>query len=185
MKNKQLLFDNQTIICRLKSGSESYFDHVYKHYFNSLCAFASRYVSYSEAEEIVQETMIWLWENKETLIPEMSLKSLLFTIVRNKALNQISHQQVKSRVLQEIGNTLDDQLFDPDFYTDTEIEKLYQETVNRMIPDFRKTFELNRMEGLTHKEIANQLNVSVQTVNYRICHALTLLRKVFKDYLKA
>lgn len=71
------------------------FDMVYKQYYRGLYAFASQYVAETETEEIVQDVMMWLWENRLVLVPEMSLKSLLFTMVKNKCLNNITHNQIK------------------------------------------------------------------------------------------
>ena len=84
--------NNKSIITALKAGEEYVFDAVYRHYFSRLCAFCSQYVSeQEEIEEIVQDTMMWLWENRCSLLEELTLKTLLFTIVKNKALNRISH----------------------------------------------------------------------------------------------
>ena len=72
--------DNNAVISALREGCEEVFDNVYRHYFRGLCVFCSQYVTLSESEEIVQDTMMWLWENRKTLIPELTLKTLLFTI---------------------------------------------------------------------------------------------------------
>lgn len=83
--------NNKSIINALKAGEEYVFDAVYRYYFRRLCAFCSQYVSeQEEIEEIVQDTMMWLWENRCSLMEELTLKTLLFTIVKNKALNRIS-----------------------------------------------------------------------------------------------
>ncbi len=88
--------NNKSIINALKAGEEYVFDAVYRHYFRRLCAFCSQYVSeQEEIEEIVQDTMMWLWENRCNLMEELTLKTLLFTIVKNKALNRISRSDEK------------------------------------------------------------------------------------------
>jgi RNA polymerase sigma-70 factor, ECF subfamily len=159
------------------------FNDLYRHYFKGLCAFASQYVTRSEAEEVVQDTMLWLWENTQTLIPEMSLKSLLFIIVKNKSLNRISHNQIKNRIHQEIVEKFEKQFEDPDFYLENELLDLFANAIKKLPIDIRNAFEMNRLEGLTHKEIADRLNVSPQTINYRISNALKILRLELKDYL--
>lgn len=77
--------DNSTVIAALKDSDVQAFEEVYRYYFRGLCAFCSQYVSQIESEEIVQDTMMWLWENRSSLIAELTLKTLLFTIVKNKA----------------------------------------------------------------------------------------------------
>ena len=109
--------NNKSVITALKAGEEKVFDVVYRHYFRRLCAFCSQYVSeQEEIEEIVQETMMWLWENRCTLMEDLTLKTLLFTIVKNKALNRLSHFEIKRKVHQEIVDKYDSELNNPDFY---------------------------------------------------------------------
>lgn len=175
--------NNSLIISEIRSGNEDTFDEIYRYYFRGLCAFSSQYVTRTEAEEIVQDTMMWLWENRSTLIPEMSLKSLLFVIVKNKSLNKISHNQIKSRVHQEIIEKFENQFEDPNFYLENELLNMFSEAIKKLPEEYRNAFEMNRIEGLTHKEIAKQMNVSPQTINYRISQALKILRVELKDYL--
>ena len=60
--------DNNAVISALREGDEEVFDHIYRYYFRGLCAFCSQYVTLSESEEIVQDTMMWLWEKAIKLI---------------------------------------------------------------------------------------------------------------------
>lgn len=176
--------NNKSIITALKAGEENAFDIVYRHYFRRLCAFCSQYVNeQEEIEEIVQDTMMWLWENRTSLLEELTLKTLLFTIVKNKALNHISHFEIKRRVHQEIIDKFDNEFNNPDFYLENELFHLYGEALKQLPKEFREVYELTRNQRLTHKEIAQKLNVSPQTVNYRIGQALRLLRIALKDYL--
>lgn len=176
--------NNRLVIKALRAGEESVFDTVYRYYFRRLCAFCSQYVSeQDEVEEIVQETMMWLWENRSGLLPELTLKTLLFTIVKNKALNRLSHFEVKRKVHQEIVEKYETEFENPDFYLGNELFRLYEEALKQLPAEFREAYEMNRNQRLTHKEIAHKLNVSPQTVNYRISQALKLLRIALKDYL--
>ena len=176
--------DNKQIISALKAGNERVFDAVYRYYFARLCAFCSQYIyEQEELEEIVQETMVWLWENKCTLMADLTLKSSLFTIVKNKALNRLTHLEIKQRVHKEIADKHEQEFENPDFYLGSEIFSLYAAALNQLPVEFRQAFEMNRNQQMTHKEIAQQLGVSPQTVNYRIGQALKLLRVALKDYL--
>ena len=176
--------DNKQIVSALNEGHESVFDAVYRHYFKKLCAFCTQYIpDLEETEEIVQETMVWLWENRLTLKAELTLKSLLFTIVKNKALNRISHYEIKQKVHEEIHQKYESTFENPDFYDQDELFRMYRQTLEKMPKDIRETFLMNRDRNLTHKEIAAILNVSPQTVNYRIGQALKMLRQALKDYL--
>lgn len=176
--------NNKSVITALKAGEEKVFDAVYRHYFRRLCAFCSQYVSeQEEIEEIVQETMMWLWENRCSLLADLTLKTLLFTIVKNKALNRLSHLEIKRKVHQEIVEKFENEFDNPDFYLGNELLRLYEEALKQLPKEYREAYEMSRNQHLTHKEIAEKLNVSPQTVNYRIGQALTLLRVALKDYL--
>ena len=71
----------------------------------------------------------------------------------------------------------------PDFYLENELFRLYENALKQLPKDYREAYEMNRNHRMTHKEIAEKLNVSPQTVNYRIGQALKLLRIALKDYL--
>lgn len=176
--------DNKQIITALKESNEYAFDTVYRYYFKKLCAFCSQYIKeLDETEEIVQDTMFWLWENRDTLKEELTLKTLLFTIVKNKALNRLNHFEIKQKVHKEIYEKYESTFEDPSFYFENELFRIYRQTLEQMPDNIRESFIMNRNQHLTHKEIAEILNVSHQTVNYRISQALKILRQALKDYM--
>ena len=184
----------ERISLELIAGDEQAFDTVYKQYYRGLCAFASQYVTVPESEEIVQDVMMWLWENRKSLVADMSLKSLLFTIVRNKCLNTISHIQVKQQVHERLYAKFQEQFENPDFYIGElmaleakairELPDEYRKAFIRELPDeYRKAFEMNRFEEMTYNEIAERTGVSPKTIAYRISQALKILRTKLKDYI--
>lgn len=175
--------NSKDIVYQLKAGNVKCFEEVFKYYFKPLSAFATQYVSGENAQEVVQDTMIWLWENRDSIIEELSLKSLLFTIVRNKCLNKVKALQVRSRVHSKIVDKHKEQFENPNFYLEKELYTLYAEALKKLPENYKVCFEMSRKEKLTHKEIAEVLDVSPQTVNYRIGKALEVLREELKDYL--
>lgn len=174
--------ENAQTLLLLKAGDEPTFDAIYKQYYRGLCAFASQYVPENECEEAVQDTMMWLWENRSMLIPGMSLKSLLFTIVKNKCLNNLSHTQVKQQVHEKLYAKFQDQFEDPDFYLG-ELMALASKAIRELPEEYRIAFELNRFDELTYNEIAERMGVSPKTIAYRISQALKILHTELKDYL--
>ena len=129
--------DNNAVISALREGDEEVFDHIYRYYFRGLCAFCSQYVTLSESEEIVQDTMMWLWENRKTLIPELTLKTLLFTIVKNKALNKISHFEIKRKAHQEIAEKYETEFSLPGKRTIQIVRRGFKKTTGRISPGIR------------------------------------------------
>lgn len=175
--------DNTEVIHKLRVDNGAYFEGVYKYYFPFLYSFATQYIESEDAKEVVQETMLWLWENRGTLIAEMSLKSLLFTIVKNKCLNRKNREHIKNRIHSAIQEKYEQTFSEPDFYLENELFALFQKALENLPNEFREAFEMSRMDGMTHKEIAEQLNVSKQTINYRLGKALQILKVELRDYL--
>ncbi|WP_287827446.1 RNA polymerase sigma-70 factor [Bacteroides sp.] len=174
---------NGNIVNALRSNSHKCFQEVFDYYYAPLCAFSCRYVRVDEAEEIVQDTMLWIWENRSSLVPELNIKSLLFTIVKNKSLDRTRHEKVKRKVLENISRKYDEEFSSPDFYIYNELLEKYHDTLNKIPQEYREAFLLNRNKGLTHRQIAEKLGISTQLVNYRICKALDILRVELKEYL--
>ena len=84
---------------------------------------------------------------------------------------------------QEIAEKYETEFSSPDFYLENELFRLYEEALRKLPAEFRQAYEMNRSLQMTHKEIAEKLNVSPQTINYRIGQALKILRSELKDYL--
>ena len=182
-QSKYDLDDNRAVIRRLHRGDMACFEACYKFYYRGLCSFASRWVPVSTAEDIVQDAMLYIWENRDKLLEELSLKGLLFMIVRNKSLDRISSQKVHSRVHQQLEKRFADQFDSPDFYLGTELARLYREALAQLPEQTRRIFEMSRFQGMTHQQIAAEMEVSPQTVNYHIGQALKVLGVALKDYL--
>ena len=182
-QSKYDLDDNRAVIRRLHRGDMACFEACYKFYYRALCSFASRWVPVSTAEDIVQDAMLYIWENRDKLLEELSLKGLLFMIVRNKAFDRIAHRQVRQRVHQQLSERFAERFESPDFYLGSELSRLYDEALARLPEQTRRIFEMSRRMGMTHQQIAAELGVSPQTVNYHISQALRTLGVALKDYL--
>lgn len=175
------LQDNRRVVEMLRAGDEACFHSLFRRYYKPLCTYATRFVPLPHAEELVQDTLMWIWENRGSLLPELPLKSLLFTIVKNKSLNSVSRNSIRNRILRELAETYEEQFDDPDLYVESELMQRLVAALRKMPPEFQQTFRMHRLEGMTHKEIAEALHVSPQTVNYRIGQTVRMLREELKD----
>lgn len=177
------LNDNRLIIKTLKSGDQKVFSLVYASYYKPLCLFCSSYVSLEEAEEIVQDLMMYVWEKRELLVEDLSLKSFLFTSVRNRALNSITRSHITRQVYEEYQSQQLKSLPALDSCYGTELFNTYMEALHSLPKELQRVYVMSRYKQLTHKEIADKLEVSVQTVNYRIGKTLQFFRIRLKDFL--
>ena len=163
---------------------EQYFELIYVHYHASLCVFAKSFVNdIDEAEEIVQNVILKLWEQKESLYKIISLKSYLYRAVRNTCLNYIKHQKIVQQYKDAAWIKLKE--IESDFvnpYQNTELEEHINNAIAELPERCREVFELSRFDGLKNKEISAKLSISVKAVEANITRALSSLRKKIEAY---
>ena len=88
--NTDLNYEDQSLLLAIKDGNEKAFDILFRKYYPMLCAYGNKFVELEDAEECVQDAMLWLWKNKEMVVIQSSLSSYLFSIVYHLSLIHIS-----------------------------------------------------------------------------------------------
>lgn len=167
-----------------KKGNRKAFDTLFLKYYSILCAFGKYYIPIEDAEEVVLDIMMWLWENREFQNIETFLRSYLFRAVRNRCLDLISKNQTKKRCYEHMfAEEMQKSFEDPDFYVAEELMGKIEKAVMKLPESYRVAFEMSRYQDKTYKEISKELNVSIKLVEYRIQQALRILRVELKDYL--
>lgn len=156
-------------------------------------AFAYSYLrDKAEAEDVLMESMIVLWENRDRWEENSNLHALLLTIIKNKCLNLLEHKQVRLRAEEDINSHSQRELSlristleacEPDQIFDTEIQHIVHKALQGMPEQSRTIFMLSRYQNLPNKQIAEQLNISLKTVEAHMTKALRILRLELKDYL--
>lgn len=169
------------------------FEDIYLSYFSKMKYFAKEYViSEEDAENIVQDVFVELWENKEMLNMHMNLIAYLFTTIKNKCLNHLRHklvvQETASKLQEEytisLRMNLDSlEVFDNNLFSDHDIEKIISRALDALPEKCRTIFFMSKIEGKKQKEIAQELNISINTVGTQIGIAYKKLRTELKDYL--
>lgn len=175
--------DDILLTTSLQQGDENAYKQLFLKYYSPLCEYASHYISDDDSEELVQELMLFIWETRENLIIETSLKSYLFTSTRHRCLNAIKKQLYHKRIHNQIYEKIKDQFEDPDYYLVNELSKNIRKAIDELPETYRDTFVLSRFGEKTNVQIATELSISVKTVEYRISQALKILRHSLKDYL--
>lgn len=175
--NDEILFQ------KVQAGDMKAFDMLFMRYYPLLCAYAKRFVDFDDGQEIVQDVMVWLWENRAMQVIESSPKNYLFKAVKNRCLTLINRNELKQRIVDTISVNMQAQYEDPDFYVVEELARNIETALARLPESYREAFEMNRFQHMTYSEIAEKLDVSSKTVDYRIQQALKILRTELKDYL--
>lgn len=174
----------ERISVQTKSLSKN-FDEIYIIYFSRMKRFAKEYVlSDEDAENIVQDVFMVLWEKRDILEIRVDLVPYLFVLVKNKCLDYLRHKVVHNEYKQEIIMKLFSlEQMNYSFTSDEEIERFIVDAINKLPDRCRNIFIKSRIEGKKYRQIAEELNLSVNTVENQMSLALKKLRVELKDYL--
>lgn len=183
MKNTSQTLEDSLLLSAMQHGDKKAYSTLFRRYYPMLCQYASRFVSQEDAEEIVQDVMLWLWDNKETQIFNTSFSQYLYKAVYHRCINQLTRQQSQLRAETRYYEYMLEMLQDTDFQHTEELKKHISQAIHALPANYREAFVMHRFENKSYKEIAEILQVSTQTVNYRIQQALKQLRVSLKDYL--
>ena len=175
--------DNDFLLSAVQRGDQKAFDTLFRRYYPMLCAYGHRFVELEDAEEIVEDSLLWIWENRETLVIESSLNSYLFKMVYRRALNKLAHIDATQRADTRFYEEMQEMLQDTDYYQIEELAKRIEDAVAALPESYREAFVMHRFRDMCYKEIAETLGVSPKTIDYRIQQALKQLRVDLKDYL--
>ena len=175
--------DNDFLLSAVQRGDQKAFDTLFRRYYPMLCAYGHRFVELEDAEEIVEDSLLWIWENRETLVIESSLNSYLFKMVYRRALNKLAHIDATQRADTRFYEEMQEMLQDTDYYQIEELAKRIEDAVAALPESYREAFVMYRFRDMSYKEIAETLGVSPKTIDYRIQQALKQLRVDLKDYL--
>ena len=175
--------DNDFLLSAVQRGDQKAFDTLFRRYYPMLCAYGHRFVELEDAEEIVEDSLLWIWEHRETLVIESSLNSYLFKMVYRRALNKLAHIDATQRADTRFYEEMQEMLQDTDYYQIEELAKRIEDAVAALPESYREAFVMHRFRDMSYKEIAETLGVSPKTIDYRIQQALKQLRVDLKDYL--
>lgn len=169
----------------LKEGDESAFEMIFKSHYQPLCNYAYSFLlDRDEAEEMVQATFLNVWEKKGSITIETSLKSYLYRAVRNSCLNAIKHAKIKKKHADESLSTLDSSYESvSQTVISAELDQKIGDALMQLPEQCRLVFKMSRFEELKYAEIAEQLNISIKTVENQIGKALKIMREQLKEYL--
>ncbi len=169
---------------RVAKGDEQAFKQLFLAYKDKLYSFSLRYTrSAVLAEELVQEAFMKIWQNREKLDEGQCFGAYLFRIARNQLLNHLKRTACEASCKKNIALSADRSSNPTDhFIISQEYEKIARQAVQHLPPQRQEIFKMSRLEGLSHEEIAQTLNISPHTVKGQMHKALRSIRHYFEAH---
>jgi len=181
----QVLQNELELLGLISEGNEHAFRKIFNHYSDRLYTYAFRITDNEElAEEIVMDAFMKIWCNREELAMVNRFDSYLYAIVRNHAFTAIKRRAHESLIINQLSLTKTEyQDCTEDTIVYNEYQHILSNAVNQLPPQQRLVYSLSRDEGLKYDEIADQLNLSKNTVKAHLKKALCTLRIVFSNLM--
>jgi RNA polymerase sigma-70 factor (ECF subfamily) len=170
-----LLFD------RIKQDDLTAYEIIFRRYYQELYRFAYTYLrDQVPSEEMAQEVFLYLWEKRGQIEIKTTLKTYMYSAIKNKCLNYIKYEVPRKNQLEEshLALMVTEQ---PDQEVDSgRLKKYIQAAIDELPTKCRQIFVLSRNEGLTYEEIAEEMEISIKTVENQMSIALKKLRESLK-----
>lgn len=164
------LQNEHLLIADLKKGSKEAFDEIYRLYAGRLMAYCAQYTKCREdAEEIVQDVFVALWNSRQTIRQEETLRSLLFTISKHRVIN--AYRSTLNSPVYEDYVDYQNELSAGEDYHRLEYEqyvRIVKDAIRRLPSTQQRVITLSRFSQLSNKEIAERLSLSEQTVKNQL-----------------
>ena len=174
----EILSDERSLVLRLIEGDEDAFCELYAAYKNRLIYFAMRFLKSREyAEDIFQDAFAVVWQGRRFINPDASFSAYLYTIVRNRILNQLrdlsNQDKLREQILSQAANYTNET---KDEIIANDLRQFISRALQQLTPRQREIFQMSRERQMSHREIAEVLGISVNTVQESISISLRTLR---------
>ncbi len=169
------------------------FENIYVVHYSRMKRFAQEYVIREEdAENIVQDVFLDLWEQNFLLLTHTNLFAYLFTTLKNRCIDFLRHKTIVQNTAQKLQDDYTKALqmkfqsleaFDEQLFSEPDIETVIQNAIESLPEKCREIFVLNKIEGKKQKTIAQELDISINTVENQMAIAYKKLKEILKDHI--
>ncbi|WP_300355642.1 RNA polymerase sigma-70 factor [Fluviicola sp.] len=175
--------EEKQVITQVVTGDLKTFEMVFRDYYKPLVRYGNTFLKDSdETEDVVQQVFVSLWEKRTQLDIHTSIRAVLYKSVQNACLNKIKHLKVRDTYAEEMmAVAVPEETSDP--VQVNELNERIQQALESMPEQCGRIFKMSRFEQLRYQEIADQLGLSVKTVENQMGKALKIVREELKDYL--
>lgn len=180
------MLNDISVLKKIKEGNIKSFEYVFKLYYSGLMIYAFGITGRKDvAEEIVQDVFYKIWKDRESIQILHSIKSYLYGAVRNQSFQYCEHQEVKERYRQKILSANEVHQDNPEEqFLINELEEIINCTLRKMPPRRQQIFRMHRINGKKYKEIADELSLSVKTIEAEMTKTYQTLRKEIENNYK-
>ncbi len=175
--------NDQVLWQKIKRGDESAFRQLFYDHYRLLVSIAMRYVNDpAQAKDLVQDVLLKMWERRKTIEVKQTLKAYLSQAIRNTCLNHLKSQKMLNH-LDEHFEVADASANAVDLMAGDELQEKINQAIEALPTACRTIFLLRRMEGMSLKDIAGQLEISPKTVENQITKARKIMARHLQTYL--
>lgn len=172
------VYTDQELAAFLKQGDEAAYTQIFDRYNYILHSHAvNKLRDREEARDIIQEVFTYLWQKKDEITFTSSLSGYLYGAVRNAILNRVAHKQVQEKYFDSIkAFSLQGEVVTDHLIREKQLREFIEQEIALLPQKMRQVFEMSRKENLSHKEIAEKLDISEQTVSKQVTNAIKILK---------
>lgn len=168
------------LIQSFNAGDPEAFKVIFDHYYRILCSYTYHFIRTPYAvDDIVQDLFVSLWDKREHFDCIEKISSFLFVSARNASLNYSKHEQMKAHKLKEIVAQTDEAVYD-DYIITAEFDRKLNHWLGSLPAECRKVVDM-AIAGMKNDEIAQTLNISVNTVKNQKVKGFKILKELYKE----
>jgi RNA polymerase sigma-70 factor (family 1) len=176
-------YTDQELVALLKQGDEHAFTEIYNRYWKRVFAVAVKKLGdFDEAKEVVQEIFISLWERREKVVVEGELASYLSVSVKYKIINRLDKHYIRKNYIDNLPASAEVDNSTQEWLDFEEVKERLAKLVSELPEKCRLVFVMSREQGLSHKQIAEEMNISEKTVEAHLSKATKTLRTGLRSF---
>lgn len=173
------LSDEKELLARLRQDDRAAFDQIYQYYSLRIYSNILRMVKDADdAQELLQDLFLKVWEKRHSIDPNLSFKSYLFRIARNLVYNFIRDASIERKVqdyLAKVGTELHNAVEDTIVFK--EQQQILEQAINNLPPQRRRVYQLCKIEGHSYQEVSDLLGISTSTISDHIVKATRFIKE--------
>ena len=185
--NSQLRLGNDEMVWaeEIRRGNPVAYGHLFDNYYRPLCDYAFRFCNGNQemVEDIVQEVFVKIWERRTTWEPKITVKAYLYRSVHNQAISNLRKNRYESPLKDSVENTVKSAELTPfELIQNKQLDNGISRAIAKLPERRREILVLRMLHDMSYKEIADTLEISVNTVDTQLRRALKSLREDLKIY---